>query len=69
MRWAEKHPLLKVETGVTKKQKEEQKDTGRQCAQQKQRAGSLLLPYLQLNWSRCHSSKKLAWFIGRSSCI
>lgn len=44
MRWAEKNPLLKVEIGVTKKQKEEQKDTGRQCAQQKQRAGSLLLP-------------------------
>lgn len=40
MRWAEKNPLLKVETGVMKKQKEEQKDAGRQCAQQKQTAGS-----------------------------
>lgn len=38
MRWAEKNPLLKVETGVTKKQKEEQNDAGRQCA--KQKAGS-----------------------------
>lgn len=38
MRWAEKNPLLKVETGVTRKQKEEQNDAGRQCA--KQKAGS-----------------------------
>lgn len=69
MRWAEKNPLLKVETGATKKQKEEQKDADGQGAQQKERAGGLLLPYLQLNWSWCHYSRKLASFIEKFSCI